>query len=190
MDFSTPGFPVLHHLPEFSQTHVHGVSVAVQPSHPLPSIFLSIRVFYNESVLCIRWPNYWSFSFSISPSNEYSGLISFRIDWFDLLAVQGTLKSLSQHHSSKASVLRCSAYLMVQLSHSYMTTGKTKALIGWTFVGEVISLLFNMLSRFVIAFLPRSKCLLVSWLQSPFAVILKPKKIKSVHCFPIYLSLK
>ena len=113
----------------------------------LPLVFTSIRVFYNESVLCIRWPKYWNFSFSISPSNEYSGLISFRMDWLDLLAVQGTLKSLLQHHSSKASVLRCSAYLMVQLSYSYMTTGETKALIGWTFVGEVISLLFNMVFR-------------------------------------------
>ena len=133
--------------------------------HPLlllPSIFPSIRVFSNESVLCIRWPKYWSFSFSISPSNEYSGLISFRIDWFDLLAVQGTLKSLLQHHSSKASVLRNSAFFIVQLSHPYMTTGKTIALTRWTFVGKVISLLFNMLSRLVIAFLPRSKHLLIS----------------------------
>ena len=133
----------------------------------LPSIFPSIRVFSNESVLCIRWPKYWSFSFSfsISPSNEYSGLISFRIDWFDLLAVQGTLKSLLQHHSSKASILQCSSFSMVQLSHLYMTTGKNIALTRQTFVSKVMSLLFNMLSRLVIAFLSRSKCLLISWLQ-------------------------
>ena len=131
--------------------------------HPLllPSIFPSIRVFSNESVLCIRQPNFWSCSFSISPSNEYSGLISFRIDWLDLLAVQGTLKSLLQHHSSKASILWCSAFFLIQLSHPYMTTGKTIALTRWTFVGKIMSLLFNMLSRFVIAFLPRSKCLLI-----------------------------
>ena len=140
--------------------------------HPLlllPSIFPSIRVYSNESVLCIRWPKYWSFSFSISPSNEYSRLISFRIDWFDLFAVQGTLKSLLQHHSSKASILQHSAFFMVQLSYPYMTTGKTIALTRWTFVGKVMSLLFNMQSRFVIVFLPRSKCLLISWLQSPSA---------------------
>ena len=150
--------------------------------HPLlllPSVFPSIRVFSNESVLPIRWPKYWSFSFSISPSNEYSGLISFRINWLDLLAVQGTLKSLLQHHSSKASILRCSAFLIVQLSHPYMTTGKAIALTRWTFVGKVMSLLFNMLSRLVITFLPRNKCLLISWLQSPSAVILEPRKIKS-----------
>ena len=146
----------------------------------LPSIFPSIRVFFNESTLRIRWLKYWCFSFSISPSNEYSGLISFRIDWFDLLAVQGTLKSLLQHHSSKASVLQHSAFFMVQLSHPYMPTGKTIALTIWTFVGKVMSLLFNMLSRFIMAFLPRSKRLLISWLQLPSAVILEPKKIKSV----------
>ena len=146
----------------------------------LPSIFLSIRVFSNESVLCIRWPKYWSFSFSISPSNDYSRLISFRNDWFELLAVQGTLKSLLQHHSSKASILWFSAFLTVQLSHPYMTTGKTIALTIWTFVSKVMSLLFNMLSGFVICFLPRSKRLLISWLQSPSAVILEPKKIKSL----------
>ena len=145
----------------------------------LPSIFPSIRVFSNESVLRIRWPQYWSFSFSISPSNEYSGLISFRIDWLDLFAVQGTLKSLLQHHSSKASILQCSAFFMVQLSHPYMTTGKTIALTRWIFVGKVMSQLFNMLSRLVITFLPRSKRLLISWLQSPSAVILEPRKIKS-----------
>ena len=155
----------------------------------LPSILPSIRVFSNEAVLHIRWPKYWSFSFSISPSNDYSGLISFRIDWFDLLAVHRTLKSLLQHHSSKASILQCSAFFIVQLSHPYMTTGKTKALTRWTFVGKVISLLFNMLSRLAITFLPRSKGLSISWLQSPSAVILEPQKIKSVsiHCFPIYL---
>ena len=149
--------------------------------HPLfflSSILPSIRVFSNESVLHIRWPKYWSFSFNISPSNEHSGLISFRMDWLDLLAVQGTLKSLLQLHSSKASILWCSAFFIVQLSHPYVTTGKTIALTRWTFVDQVMSLLFNMLSRLVITFLPRSKCLLVSWLQSP-SVILEPKKIKS-----------
>ena len=147
--------------------------------HPLllvPSIFPSIRVFSRESVLHIRWPKYWSFSFSISPSNEYSGLISFRMDWLDLLAVQGTLKSLLQHHSSKASVLQGSAFFIDQLSHPYMTTGETIALTRWTIADKVMSLLFNMLSRLVITFLPRSKCLLISWLQSPSAMILEPKK--------------
>ena len=159
--------------------------------HPLllPSILPSIKgqrskipasVFSSESALYIRWPKYWSFSFSISPSNEYSGLISFRIDWIDLLAIQETLKSLLQHHSSKASVLWCSACCMVQLSYPHMSTGKTIALARQTFVGKVTSLLFNMLSRLVIAFLPRSKHLLISWLQSPSAVILEPRKIKSV----------
>ena len=149
--------------------------------HPLllPSIFPSIRGFSNESALCIRWSKYWSFSFSISTSNEYSGLISFRMDWLDLLAVQGTLKSLLQHHSSKASILWCSAFFMVQLSHPYMTTGKTIALTRRTFVGKVMSLLLNMPSRLVITFLPRSKHLLISWLQSPSAVILEPQKPKS-----------
>ena len=142
-------------------------------------MFPSIRVFSNESVLLIRWPNYWSFSFSISPSNEYSGLISFRIDWFDFLAVQRTLMSLLQYHSSKASILGHSAFFIAQLSHPYMTTGKTIPLNRWTFVGKVMSLLFNMLSRLVIAFLPRSKCLLISWLKSPSVVILEPRKIKS-----------
>ena len=145
--------------------------------HPLlllPSIFPSIRVFSNESVLHIRWPKYWSFSFSISPSSEYSGLMAFRIDWFDLLALQGTLKSLLQHHRSKVSILRHSAFFIVQLSHPFMTTGKTTALTRWPFVGKVMSLLFNMLSMLVTAFLPRSKCLLISWLQSPSAVILEP----------------
>ena len=157
MDCSMPGFPVHHKLPEFAQTHVHWVD-AIQPSHPLltllflPSILPSIRVFSNESVLYIRWPKYWSFSFSISPSNEYSGLIFFRIDWFDPLAVQGTLKRILQHHSSKASVLQCSAFFTVQLSHPHMTTGKTIALTRRTFVGKVMSLLLNLLSKFVIAF--------------------------------------
>ena len=144
----------------------------------LPSIFPSIRVFSNESVLHIRWPKYWSFSFNICPSNEYSGLISFRMDWLDLLAVQGTLKSLLQHHSSKASILRFLAFFKVQLSHPYMTTGKTIALTRQTFVGRVMSLLFNKLSRLVIIFLPRSKRLLISWLQSPFAVISELPKNK------------
>ena len=153
--------------------------ILCRPLVLLPSIFPSIRVFSNESVLCIRWPKYWSFSFNISPSNEHSGLISFRMDWLDLLAVQGTLKSLFPYHSSKASILQCSAFFTVQLSHPYMTTGKTIALTKWTFVGKVISLLFNMLSRLVITYLPRSKRLLISWLQSPSAVILEPRKIKS-----------
>ena len=150
--------------------------------HPLlllPSIFPSIRVFSNDLALHIRWPKYWSFSFSISPPNEYSGLISFRMDWMDLLAVQGTLKSLLQHHSSKASILQCSTFFIVQLSHPYMTIGKTIALTRWTFDGKVMSLHFNMLSRLVITFFPRNKCLLISWLQSPSAVILEPKKVKS-----------
>ena len=150
--------------------------------HPLlllPSIFPSIRVFSNDSVLCIRWPKYWSFSFNISAFNEYSELISFRMDWLDLLAVQGTLKSLLQHHTSKASILLHSALFIVQLSHPYMTTGKTMDLTRWTFVGKVMSLLLNMLSRLVITFLPRRKRLLASWLQSPSVVILEPRKIKS-----------
>ena len=156
----------------------------------LASIFPSIRVFSDESVFHIRWPKYWNFSFSNSPSNKYSGLISFRTDQFDFLAVQGTLKSLLQHHSSKASVLQHSAFFMVHLSHSYVTTGKTTVLTRWVFVGKPISLLFNMLSRLVIAFLTRNKHLLISWLQSPSAVILEPPKNKVCHCFhyfPIYL---
>ena len=151
-----------------------------RPLPLLPSIFPSIRVFSKVSVLCIWWPKYWSFSFSISPSNEHPGLISFRMDWLDLLAVQGTLKSLLQHHTSEASILWSLAFFIVQLSHPYMTTGKAIALTRWTFVGKVMSLLFNMLFRLVITFLPRSKCLLISWLQSPSAVILEPKKMKSV----------
>ena len=158
--------------------------------HPLllpPAIFPSIRVFSNKSVLCIRWPKHWSFSFSISPSNEYSGLVSFRIDWMDLLAVQGTLESLLQHHSSKASILQHSVFFIVQLSHPYMTIGKTIALTRRTFVGKVMSLLLNMLSRLVITFLPRSKHLLISWLQSPSAVILEPKQ--SLLLFPLFPHL-
>ena len=159
MDCNMPGLHIHHQLPELTPTDVNWVGDAMQPSHPLltllllPSVFPSIRVFSNESALRIRWPKYWSFSFSISPSNEYSGLISFRMYWLDLLAVQGTLKSLLQHHSSKASILRHLAFFIVQLSHPYMTTGKTIALTRQTFVGKVISLLFNMLSRLVITFL-------------------------------------
>ena len=167
----------------------------MQPSHPLSSPsptfnISSIRVFSNESILHIRWPTYWSFSFSISFSNEHSGLISFRMDWLDFLVVQGTLKSLLQHHSSKAPILQCSAFFIVQFSHPYMTTGKTIVLTRQTFVGKVMSLLFNMLSRLVIAFLPRSKHLLISWLQSSSAVIFEPSPNKVYHCFhyfPIYL---
>ena len=155
----------------------------------LPSIFPSIRVFSNEPVLHIRWPKYWSFSFSINDSNKYSGLISFRMDWLYLLTVQETLKSLLQHHSSKASILWPSAFFIVQLSHPYMTTGKTRVLTRWTFVGKVMSLLCNVLSRLVITFLPRSKRLLISWLRLPSAVILEPKKIKSVTVSIVYSSV-
>ena len=172
MDRSTPGLPVHHQLPESTQTPCPLESV-MPSSHLilcrlrlfLPSICPSIMVFSNKSALRLRWPKYWSFSFNISPSNEHPGLISFMMDWLDLLAVQGTLKSLLQHHSSKASIFQCSAFFTVQLSHPYMTTGKTIALTRWTFVGKVMSLLLNMLSRLVITFLPRSKCLLISWLQ-------------------------
>ena len=183
MNHSTPGLPVHHQLLKSTQTHVHWVGDAIQPSYPLfpllvlPSIFPSIRVFSNESALRIRRPKYWSFSLSISPSNE--GLISFRMGWLDLLEVQATLKSLLQYHSSKASILQCSAFFIVQHSHPYMATGKTIALARRTFVGKVMSLLFNMLSRLVITFLPRSKHLLISWLQSPSAMIWEPRKIKS-----------
>ena len=181
MNCSMPGLPVHHQLPEFTQSHVHRIRDAIQPSHLLclPPIPPSIRAFSSESTLHMRWPKYWSFSLSISPSNEYPGLISFRMDWLDLLAVQGTLKSLCQHHSSKAPILQHSAFFTVQLSHPYMTTVKTIALTRRTFVGKVTSLLFNMMSRLVITFLPRSKGFLISWLQSPSAVILEPKKIKS-----------
>ena len=163
--------------------------ILCRPLLLLPPLPPSIRVFSNKSTLCMRWPNYWSFSFSIIPSKEIPGPISFRTDWLDLLAVQGTLKSLLQHHSSKASILRCSAFFTVQLSHPDMTTGKTIASTRRTFVGKVMSLLLNMLSRLVITFLPRSRRLLISWLQSPSAVILEPRKIKSDTCFhrlPIY----
>ena len=181
MNRSMPGLPVHHQLPESIQ--IQSIE-SVRPSNHLilcrplllPSIFPSIRVFSNESALCMRWPKYWSFSFNISPSNEHPGLISFRMDWLDLLAVQRTLKRLLQHHSSKASILRRSAFFIVQLSHPYMTTGKIIALTRWTFVDKVMSLLFNMLSRLVITFLPRSKRLLISWLYSPSAVILDPEK--------------
>ena len=162
MDCSAPGFPVPHQPLELNQSHVHQVGDAIQPSHPLqplfllPSIFPRSRVFSNESVLCIRWPKYWRFGFGISPSNKFSGFISFKVYWLDLLAVQGTLKSLLQLHSSKAAILQCAAFFMIQLSHPYMTNGKTVALTRQTFVGKVMSLLFNTLSRFVIAFLPRS----------------------------------
>ena len=181
-----------------SQSSLKFMSIeSVMPSshlicHPLlllPLIPPSIRVFSNESTLCMRWPKYWSFSLSLNPSNEHPGLISFRMDWLDLLAVQGTLRSLLQYHSSKASILRYSAFFTVQLSHPYMTIGKTIALTRWIFVGKVMSLLFNMLSRLVITFLPRSKCLLISWLQSPSAVILEPKKIKSDTVSTVFPSI-
>ena len=184
MDCSAPGFPVLRNLQsllKLMSTELVMPSnhlILCRPLFFLSSIFSSIRVFYNESVLHIRWPKDWRFSFSISPSSECSGLISFRIDWFDL-AVQGSLKSLLQHHSSKTSNLWHSAFFMVQLSYPYMTTGETIALTSWTFAGKVMSLLFNMLCRYVIAFLPRSKRLLVSWLQLPSATI-------SVFCFVFF----
>ena len=185
MDCSTPGLPAHHHF--WSLPKLMCIESLMPSNHlilcrPLlftPSIFPSIRVFSNESALYIRWPKYWSFSINMSPSIEHPGLMSFRMDWLDLLTVQGTLKSLLQRHSSKASILWCSAFFTIQLSHPYMTIGKTIALTGWTFVGKVMSLLFNMLSRLVITFLLRSKCLLISWLQSPSAVILKPPKLKS-----------
>jgi len=197
MNRSTPGLPVHHQLPEFTQTHVHWVSCAIQPFHPLlspsppaPNPYQHQGLFH-ESTLHMRWPKYWSFSFSISPSNKHPGLISLRMNWLDLFTVQGTLKRLLQHHSSKASILRRSAFFTVQLSHPYMTTGKTIALTRWTLVGKVMSLLFNVLSRLVITFLPRSKHFLISWLQSPSAVTLEPPKNKVWHCFhsfPIYLA--
>ena len=189
MDRSTPGLPVHHQLSEFTQTHVHWVSDAIQPSHPLSSPFppafnlFSIRVFSIESALRIRWPKYWSFTFNISPSNEHSGLISFRMDWLHLLEVQGALKSLLQHRSSKASILRLSAFFIVQHSHPYMTTGKTIALTRWTFVGKIMSLLFNMLSRLVIPFRPRSKCLLISWLYNFICSDFGAPQNKVSYCF-------
>ena len=197
MDQRTPGLTVHHQLLVFTQTHIHWVGDAIQPSHPLSSSsplalnLSSIGVFLTESALPIRWPKYWSFSVNISPFNEHPGLVSFRMVWLDLLAVQETLKSLLQHHSSKEAILWDSAFFIVQLSHPYMTTGKTIALTRWTFVGKVMSLLFNMLSRLVITLLPRSKRLLISCLQSPSAVILEPPKIKSdiastvSHLFPM-----
>ena len=196
MNCSTPGLPVHHQLQEFTQIHVHWVSDAIQSTIsssvvPFSSHLQSFpaSVFSNESALHIRWPKYWSFTFNISPSNEHSGLISFRMDWLDILAVQGTLKSLLQQHSSKSSILRHSTFFIVQLSHPYVTTGKTIALTRWTFVGKVMSLLFNTLSRLVRTFLLRSKRFLISWLPSPSAVILeqKNKVSHSFHCLPIYL---
>ena len=182
MKCSMPGFPVLHYLPEFAQTHVHQVGDAIQLLHPLSPPFPPAFSLSQHRDL-LQWVSYshqvtkiLELQLSLSPSNEYSVLISFRIDWLDLLAVQGTLKSLLQNHSLKPSILWCSAFLIVQLSHPYMTTGKTIALTRWTFVGKIMSLLFNMLSRLVITLLPRSKCLLISWLQSPYAVILSPTK--------------
>ena len=186
MDCSMPGFPVHHQCLELTQTHVHRVGDAIQPSHPLLSPSLPIfnlsqsRIFSNEAVLHIRWPKYWNISFSMSPSNEYSGLFSFRMDWLELLAVQGTLKSLLQNHSSKPSILWHSAFFIFQISYQNMTTEKNHSFARWTSVGKIMSLLFKMLSRFVIASIPRNKCLLISWLQNPCAVILEPKKIKSL----------
>ena len=199
MNCSTPGLPVHHQLLEFTQTHAHRVGDAIQPSHPLSSPALPVpnpsqhqglfqRVNSSQEVAKVLS---FSFSISISPSNEHPGLLSFRMDWLDLLAVQGALKSLLQYHSSKTSVFWCSDFFTVQLSHPYTTTRKTIAMTRWTFVGKVMSLLFNMLSRLVITFLPRSKCLLISWLQSPSTVILEPRKIKSdtvstvSHLFPM-----
>ena len=184
MGCSTPGFSVLHYFLEFAQTHAHWFDDVIQSSHPLPPSSFAFSLSQHQSLFqtvssVIKWPKYWRFSFSISPSNEYSGLISFRIDWFDLSAVQGTLKSLLQHHNSKALVLQCSVFFMVQLSHLYMTTGKTIALTRQNFVSKMMSPLFNMMSRFVITFLPR-KFFFISWLQSPSSVILEPRKIKSV----------
>ena len=198
MNHSTPGFPVHHQL--WSLLKLMSIKSVMPFNHLIlccslllpPSIFPSIRVFSNDSILRIKWPKYWSFRFSISSSNDYSCLISFRMDWFDLLAFLGTLKSLLLHHDWKASILQHSAFFMVQLSHPYITTGKPVALTIWSFVGKVMSLLFNMLSRSVIAFLPRSKHFLISWLQSPSAVILELKKIKSVTAstFPLLFAMK
>ena len=196
MDHSTPGFPVHHQFPEFTQTGVNMKSL--MPSNHLilwcplllqPSIFPSIRAFSNESALHIRWPKYWSFRLNINPFNEHSWLVSFRMDWLNLLAVQGTLKNLLQHHSSKASILWRSAFFIVQLSHTYMTTGKTIALRRCTIVDKVMFLLFNILSRLVIIFLLRSKHLLISWLQSQSAVILEPPQNKGLPLFPLFLHL-
>ena len=192
MDCSTPGLPVHHQLLEFTQTHIHWISDDIQPSHPLlspspPALNLSqhwgLSKWVNSSHQVAK---YWSFSFNINPSKEHPGLISFRMDWLDLHAVQGTLKSLLQHHSSKASIRHHSAFFKVQPSHPYMTTGKTIALTRWIFVGKVMSLLFNMLSRLVITSLPKNKYLLISWLQSSSAVILEPPKIKSATVSPFF----
>ena len=197
MDCSIAGSPVPHHLPEFAQVHAHWTGDASShlilwcPLLLLASVFTIIRDFSNELTVLIRWPKYWSFSFSISPSNDYPGLISLKIDWFDPLSVQGTLKTFLQHHSSKAPILQQSAFFMVQLSQLYLTTGKTITLTIWTLVGKVMSLPFNTLSSFVIAFLP-SSCLLISWLQSPSALILEPKNRKSVLLppFPHLFAMK
>ena len=190
MNLSMPGLPVHHQLLESTELVMPSNHLILCcPLLLLPLIFPSIRVFSNESALHIRWPKYWSFSFNISPSNEHPGMISFRLDWLDLFAVQGTLKSLLQHHSLKASILWHSAFLTIQFSHPYMTTGKTIALTRQTFVDKVMSLLFNMLSGLVITFLPRSKCLLISWLQSPSAVILEPPKIMSATASTVSPSI-
>ena len=195
MDCSMLGFPVHHQLPELTETHAHWIGDAIQPSHPLsspsPAAFSlsQHQGLFPESALCIRWPKYWSFSIDISPSNEHPGLISFRMDWLDLLSVQRTLKSLLQHHSSKASILQLSAFFIIQLSHPFMTTGKTIALTRWTFVGKVMSLIFNMLPRLVIAFLPRSKRLNFTaavTICNDFGAQ-KNKVSHCFHCFPIYL---
>ena len=198
MDWSMPGFPVLHHLPEFAQIHDHWVNDVLLSNHLvlcshlllLSSVLPSIQGFFQWVSLSHQATGVLALQLSFSPSNEYSGLISFRIDWFDLLAVQGTLKSLLQHHSLKASILRCSAFFIVQLWHLYMTTGQTIALTIRTFVSKLMSLLYNMLSRFVIVFLPRSKYLLISWLQSLSTLILEPKKIKSVNVSTFLFAMK
>ena len=195
MDCIMPGFLALHHLPDLAQAHVHWTTGAIQPSGPLLSpllllsIFASIRVFFNGLSLHTRWPKYWCFRFNISPSNDYSGLISFKTDCFDHIAVQGTLSSFLHHHSSKASILGCSAFFRARLSHLYMTPGKTTVLTKWTFVSKVMSLLVNTLSRFVITFLPRRKCLLISWWQSLSTVIFESKKIKSAPISMFSLSV-
>ena len=181
MKGSMPGLPANHQLPESTQTHVRCVGDGIQPSHPLSSSSPpALNLFQHQGLFKWVWPKYWSFSFNISPSNEHPGLIFFRMDWLDILEVQVTLKGLLQHHSTKASILQRSAFLIVHLSHPYMTTGKTIALTRQTYVGKVMSLLSNMLSSLVITFLPRSKGLLISWLHSPSTVILEPRKIKSV----------
>ena len=198
MNRSTGGLPVHHQLLEFTQTPIHRVGDAIQPHSDIsPSVVpfsscpqsLPASGSFPMSQLCRRWPKYWNFNLSISPSNEHSGLVSYRMDWLDLLAIQATRKSIPQHHSSKASVLRCSAFFRVQLSHPYMTRGNTKALTRRTFVGKVMSLFLNMLSRLVVTVLPKSKHLLISWLQSPSAVILEPPSKKSLSLFPLFPHL-